>query len=249
MLFLFWLVLPQTQGATRLYIEYVEPYIANHEAQIDQVIDDAHKNARALGSQYIRRLVAAIRSMLLGQEVQQEQPATESTPAASASSPSASGSYADMLFSRFRLPTSQGGYSLGSVLTGIASTPLSAVKHLTFPAGTHSKEERIEYLNAQRAKLLALVSSLDERKRDIEQRDDLKPVSSGLSSGPPPDSRLPKMPSELDFDVVNRDEATTTTTTTTTPDKSPGGQASGHKSERGWLFWGSHGDSSPPAKN
>lgn len=260
MLFMLWLVMPQFQGATRLYIEHIEPALAEHEDQIDRFIVDAHKNLRALGSEYLNRLVAAIKQAVLGQAVpaedaaaaqqrqqkQQQQHQAQHNAAAGGAS-----SYVDMLFSRFRLPGSDGatgtgvgvgyGYSLGAILSSIGSTPLSAAKHLSLPASAKSKKDRIEYLDEQRAKLLALVSSIEERRRDIEQSDE----SSAEDHAPTcqsSQSKLPKMPSELDFDVVHRDEAAAgASAATTDPATAP---PDALKSDRGWLFWGS-GSSGP----
>lgn len=44
--FLMWLVLPQTQGATYLYIEYAEPYLT--EYSVDKVLDKAVVYGRSL---------------------------------------------------------------------------------------------------------------------------------------------------------------------------------------------------------
>ncbi|KAE8232215.1 hypothetical protein CF326_g2760 [Tilletia indica] len=64
-LFEFWLVLPQTRGATFLYITYVEPFLDSHENDIDDMIAEGKRRARAAGVAWISRLWAAIRDTVV----------------------------------------------------------------------------------------------------------------------------------------------------------------------------------------
>ncbi|KAK4531365.1 hypothetical protein CCYA_CCYA07G2222 [Cyanidiococcus yangmingshanensis] len=45
-LFVLWLVLPQTQGATVIYNAYVEKYLAQHEREIDRIAFDTRQRWR-----------------------------------------------------------------------------------------------------------------------------------------------------------------------------------------------------------
>src|SRR6478609_2472562 len=54
LLFLLYLILPQTQGARRLYEEYVHPYLEKNETQIDDFIASAHERLTAAGISYLK---------------------------------------------------------------------------------------------------------------------------------------------------------------------------------------------------
>ncbi|CAD6897366.1 unnamed protein product [Tilletia controversa] len=64
-LFEFWLVLPQTRGATFLYITYVEPFLDSHENDIDDLIAEGKRRARAAGVAWLSKLWAAIRDTVV----------------------------------------------------------------------------------------------------------------------------------------------------------------------------------------
>ncbi|KAK0524946.1 hypothetical protein OC842_005674 [Tilletia horrida] len=64
-LFEFWLVLPQTRGATFLYITYVEPFLDSHENDIDDLVAEGKRRARAAGAAWLSRLWAAVRDMIV----------------------------------------------------------------------------------------------------------------------------------------------------------------------------------------
>ncbi len=60
-----YLVLPQTQGARLLYQSYIQPFLAQHEADIDIFISHARNRARAIGLQYLKRAMDFIKENLL----------------------------------------------------------------------------------------------------------------------------------------------------------------------------------------
>ncbi|RMD42943.1 hypothetical protein DV735_g2235, partial [Chaetothyriales sp. CBS 134920] len=68
LIFLLYLVLPQTQGAKLIYLDYVEPYIVHHEAQIDHFISEAHARLQGLGLGYVSNLAEFLRDKVLGQQ-------------------------------------------------------------------------------------------------------------------------------------------------------------------------------------
>lgn len=51
------MVLPQTQGATQIYLSYVGPYLDENESEIDHFISSAHKKLYTLFSDYFGRIV------------------------------------------------------------------------------------------------------------------------------------------------------------------------------------------------
>jgi hypothetical protein len=61
-----YLVLPQTQGARLLYQSYIQPFLAQHEADIDIFISHARNRARAVGLQYLKRAMNFMKENLLG---------------------------------------------------------------------------------------------------------------------------------------------------------------------------------------
>jgi len=61
-----YLVLPQTQGARLLYQSYIQPFLAQHEADIDIFISHARNRARAVGLQYLKQAMDFVKENLLG---------------------------------------------------------------------------------------------------------------------------------------------------------------------------------------
>jgi len=71
------LVLPQTQGARLLYQFYIQPFRAQHEADIDIFISHARNRARAIGLHYLKRAMDFVKENLLGlQPIAQAFPST-----------------------------------------------------------------------------------------------------------------------------------------------------------------------------
>ncbi|KAG0227486.1 hypothetical protein BGW42_002921 [Actinomortierella wolfii] len=58
MLFILWMMLPQTQM-------FVEPYLASHEQDIDKTLQDAQRQARVMGLEYIKRGIAALQKAVI----------------------------------------------------------------------------------------------------------------------------------------------------------------------------------------
>ncbi|KAG0255333.1 hypothetical protein BG011_005196 [Mortierella polycephala] len=64
-LFVLWMVLPQTQGSIYLYQAFIDPYLTQHEREIDQTLKDIQKRAMAMGMQYIKQAIQLIQNLLL----------------------------------------------------------------------------------------------------------------------------------------------------------------------------------------
>ncbi|KAK2816780.1 hypothetical protein FQN49_007993 [Arthroderma sp. PD_2] len=102
-----YLVLPQTQGAKKLYLEHVEPFLSHHEREIEEFIGQAHSRGSAMGLQYLKKLIDLIRTKAIGLP-----PLWEGQAQAEQNVPEPS--YAQSLFSRFNLPSVVGaGYPGG----------------------------------------------------------------------------------------------------------------------------------------
>lgn len=88
-IFILWMVLPQTQGATQIYINYVGPFLVEHEGEIDKYIAKIHNKLYALSTEYVGKLIfyvkeyvfriitgAEPREYQVPQQQQQQQPQT-----------------------------------------------------------------------------------------------------------------------------------------------------------------------------
>lgn len=202
-----YLVLPQTQGARLLYQEYVDPFLAHHEREIEELIGRSHERAKALGLQYFYQAIDFIREKLLGLPPQQQQaPPSPTGPAA----------YAQSLLSRFNIPTaaapssSSDWYSaLSSALGSVTSSGKSreAREEELSASGTLLQRqlqsmtgtEKAQYISTQREVLDFLRSTL-AREEQAMGRDD--PETDDLAYGAP----LRKDPSDNSFDVVTDED-------------------------------------------
>ena len=124
--FLCYLVLPQTQCARLLYVQYVDPFLEQHEREIEEFIANSHERAKALGLQYFYQLIDLIREKVLGLPPQ--------TGGASPPPPSGAGAYAQSLLSRFNMPAAGAGAGGGS--GGAPSPEINAILGLALAGGT-----------------------------------------------------------------------------------------------------------------
>ncbi|KAJ5112340.1 hypothetical protein N7532_000385 [Penicillium argentinense] len=207
LLFMCYLVLPQTQGARLLYQDYVDPFLTHHEREIEEIIGRTHERAKTLGLQYFYMAIDMIREKVMGLPPQRQAPPPPSGPAA----------YAQSLLSRFNLPAatapsniSNDWYSaLSSTLGSFTSTgksrearqeELSASgtllqRHLQNMTGT----QKAEYISAQREALDYLRSTLMREEQSMG-RDDHE--TDDLAYGAP----LKKDLSDNSFDVVDDED-------------------------------------------
>lgn len=211
-IFLFWLVLPQTQGATTLYLEYVHPTLTKHEKDIEDFMGRTNDHAKALGLQYFQQFIGYIKRAILGQ-LNEEPPAPP--PKAE------SGNFAQNLLARWRVPPlSPMAPSLASDFYGFLSSALqqqtaasastsgstgrSAFENL-IPSNITSPAEKARYIALQKERLNTVLMALERE-------------SSGLEAGSPDvddfGGRLFKSPSQGnvsshggDFESVDMDEA------------------------------------------
>ncbi|KAF9348104.1 hypothetical protein BGX26_000443 [Mortierella sp. AD094] len=65
LVFVLWMILPQTQGSIYLYQAFVDPYLAQHENDIDKALKDMQKQAMAMGMQYIKQAIQLIQNLVL----------------------------------------------------------------------------------------------------------------------------------------------------------------------------------------
>ncbi|KAF3484206.1 HVA22 domain membrane protein [Arthroderma uncinatum] len=188
---LLYLVLPQTQGAKKLYLEHVEPFLSHHEREIEEFIGQAHSRGSAMGLQYLKKLIDLIRTKALGLPALWEGQGQAEQNAAAAAAPS----YAQSLFSRFSLPSvvgaagagpaggpggaaAAGGFGapdfvslIGGVLGGPSATPKSpdaqaaelsaSGRLLPRHVASAPKSEQAAYIASQRDHLKVLLSAYE----------------------------------------------------------------------------------------
>jgi hypothetical protein len=191
--FLLYLVLPQTQGAKILYLDYLEPYIVHHEQQIDQFIGETHDKLQKMGMGYLNVAIEWARDRILGQKSPQQAPQFRSTAGAGYAS------YATNLLSQFAMPgaranaptqpgtSSASMYNTLSSITGAAfstsvvtytstrsasqeaagiNIPPSLFSFDSIPGS--STAEKSTFISSQRDRLLNLVKQLDKEQQNLD---------------------------------------------------------------------------------
>ncbi|EGS19972.1 uncharacterized protein CTHT_0044680 [Thermochaetoides thermophila DSM 1495] len=258
LLFMLYLVLPQTQGARTIYEEYVHPRLEENEAAIEEFIASAHERLKAAGMEYLKRAIEAVRVNVLGlppSPPEQPQPAQQ-TPQG----------YTASLLARFSLPsprwmsgtgaqpqtgtwtgTAAGNdfYSLLSSAVSSLASPLvsGSASHETSttpgatPSGlmpetvrSASAAARMTFIQAQRERLRLVLSALEREEQAAQQQ--LQNEESGDTLSPGKRSR-----SVGDFekvDIVEGEEEQGVRRRNTAAGTSSAGEGSG-----GWLWgWG-----------
>lgn len=110
LLFLLYLVLPQTQGARIIYTTYIHPYLEENESQIEELIATTHDKMKAAGMAYLKRAIEVLRTQVLGLPPSPAAQQAESNVPAS----QRPRSYTQALLDRFQLPQAQWSGSAGS---------------------------------------------------------------------------------------------------------------------------------------
>ncbi|KAI7884801.1 hypothetical protein K492DRAFT_124742 [Lichtheimia hyalospora FSU 10163] len=64
LLLVLWITLPQTKGAIVLYADFIEPFLTQHEKQIDKAMVEIQKNTKRTLSVYGKELVRVIGRLL-----------------------------------------------------------------------------------------------------------------------------------------------------------------------------------------
>ncbi|KAI1314610.1 receptor accessory protein 4 [Mortierella claussenii] len=63
LLFILWMIMPQTQGSIYLYQAVVDPYLAQHEGDIDKALKDMQKQAMTMGMQYVKQAIQMLQNL------------------------------------------------------------------------------------------------------------------------------------------------------------------------------------------
>lgn len=186
-----YLVLPQTQGAKILYLNYLEPYIVHHEGQIDDFITQIHHQLESIGFGYINVIIEFVREKILHQ--QSPQLPAQQTGAGNYSS------YANDFLSRFVMPQARptaeqpvGG--IYSALSGFAASAVGGAAagrtrglpeqeaaavpdSLVSEANNKDSAQRSKFISDQKERLSNILRQLEAEQQNI----DLAYGSSGMS--------------------------------------------------------------------
>ncbi|KAM5346398.1 hypothetical protein ACJ41O_009403 [Fusarium nematophilum] len=180
LLFLLYLMLPQTQGARHLYEERLHPWLEENETQIDDFIASAHERLTAAGITYLKLAIEQFKTKVLGLP-----PSEPASPP-----PEPTQSYTQTLLSRFSVPAARwGGGPNASAGTDFYSLLSSAVAAATnaggLSAGTRTaggepsnsstlipphlrdSTERMSFISAQRDRLNILMTALDREAQEL----------------------------------------------------------------------------------
>lgn len=241
--FFAYLVLPQTQGARLFYQDYVDPFLAHHEREIEDFIGRLHDRAKRLGLQYFYQAVEFAQEKFLGRA-----PQRDTAPAP----PTGAAGYAQSLLSRFNLPTAGGMESKPAAPAGPSgdwfSTIGSAVASMTssgknhdaraeelsasgtlFPRemGSMSRTEKAQFINNQQDMLDVLHKALAKERTNLGNEDT---ETDDLAYGVP----LKKNRSENSFDRIEHEDVSNVA-----------GGASRRTASGGWASGWFGGDEGP----
>ncbi|TPX15428.1 uncharacterized protein E0L32_004408 [Thyridium curvatum] len=195
LLFLLYLVLPQTQGARIIYQTYIHPWLQDNESQIEDFIASAHDRLRAAGVAYLKRAIELVKTNILGMppsEPQQQQTNASAAPQ----------SYTQSLLARFSLPSARwpSADAAGTAGADFYNLLASAVSAATSAAATSSssssnaaraaattrgeavtasgtlipptvrESERMSFLATQRERLTTLLFALDREAAQLQEQ-------------------------------------------------------------------------------
>ncbi|KAI9682794.1 MAG: hypothetical protein M1822_006284 [Bathelium mastoideum] len=185
-------------GATYLYNEHVEPWLARHERQIEQGVQDLVERGRSAGLGYVRAVAGWLRVRVLGgEEVRQREEAVggvqgwlakfglasagaaDAYPTSSSSSSSAAGRSAgagggdfySMLAGALQQAVSIGGSATGA--TKGRPDDLAYPDKLV-PPNMASPEDKLGYITAQRERLRVLLQAFDREAYNISSEEGQK---------------------------------------------------------------------------
>lgn len=183
LLFLLYLILPQTQGARLIYEEKIHPFLEENETQIDEFISSAHDRLKAAGIAYFRHAIEFLKTKVLGL------PPTEPTPQSAV--PVGPAGYTQSLLARFSIPaaTWSGSANAGADFYNLLATAVSAAtgaagtlgggvgttkRDSLIPSNLQSSGEKMNFITAQRERLNIVLSALDKEAQDLQRTESTK---------------------------------------------------------------------------
>lgn len=209
LLFLLYLVLPQTQGARHLYETYLHPYLEENEVAIEDFIASAHDRLRTAGIAYLKRAIEMLKTRVLGlppSEVREEETRASERPQG----------YTQALLARFSVPaarwasgvapqdagtqfynllagavgaatgagvlSSAGSGGAGAAPFGARSADLSTSGTL-IPGNIRGAQEKMSFIASQRERLAFVLSALDNEAKALEKNEDERKARQELRPG------------------------------------------------------------------
>jgi receptor expression-enhancing protein 1/2/3/4 len=220
LLFLLYLVLPQTQGARHLYETYLHPYLEDNETQIEDFIASAHDRLKAAGMAYLKQAIEMLKTKVLGMPPTREEDMQGM--GADVRAKEAPQTYTQSLLARFSVPTAKWAGNVGGSATGAsqdfynllagavsAATGVSALG--TAGAGAYGKRdadnvptaggnlipdnirgagEKMNFIANQREKLSFLMTALDKEANQLEKSEQERQAAGAAAAA---EQRLPSM--------------------------------------------------------
>ena len=237
-----YLIMPGSQGASFVYQEYVEPFLYQHEREIDNFITESHDRGKAAGLAYLGLAIEWVKVNVLGLA-----PARPSSPRP------AGQTYAQNLMSRFQMPAARGSNDLyglvNQALSGAsalyAGNPSGQAAELSrnanlVPDSIRSHDDRLNYVSSQRQRLETLLQAFDREQDNIRSQQSASSGSSYLDGSRTPGA-ISRNRSESEFDRIERDEASPRPPYPTTP------PPLGRRTSSGWMPWNWQRPPPPPA--
>ncbi|KAI5861443.1 TB2/DP1, HVA22 family-domain-containing protein [Durotheca rogersii] len=233
LVFLLYLVLPQTQGARVLYETYLYPYLSENESAIEEFIANAHDRLRTAGITYLKRAIELLRTQVFGlapnQELRAEEPKAAAAPQG----------YTQALLARFSVPVARwaagsagpagqdffsmlanavGGAGGAAPSSSSSSSPLDIWGAATststlIPEHIGGAEAKMSFIAKQREQLALMMGALDKEAQQLQRREAAGPEAAGASLSRPPSghsvwSGLSKSRSEVDFEKIDAESGT-----------------------------------------
>jgi receptor expression-enhancing protein 1/2/3/4 len=238
-----YLLLPgEVSGATFVYTTYMDPFLAEHEAQIERFISDTHDKARAAGWEYVQRAIDIAREKVLGMP--------PAPPPTTRRGQAGYASYAQSLLARFDLPSAAAARPAAGNLYGLVADTLAAATRaggVATGAGSGGvprdvippevrDQDRANYIAQSMDGLRSLLAQF-EREQATERVDELDRDYRG---GVRRRADVPRTRSELEFEAIDPEEVRSR--------PPPGGTQAGgiRTASGGWIPFG-WGSSAAPA--
>jgi hypothetical protein len=213
--FLLYLVLPQTQGAKILYLNYLDPFVVGHERELDRVVEETHRWLESFGIGYFNFVVEWLRDRILGQKNPQA-----GTQQAGPEQAGGYASYAQDLLARFAMPAARdsSGAGIYGTLSGLASTyaastggrrdlvgdaagiPDSLVRDISLR--DMSTNDRGKALDREHERLTQMLKALEAEKQSHDLAYGSAPGARSVSGG-----LKTKSCSEQSFENLSHDDA------------------------------------------